>query len=73
MKVLCALCDKEMESREEDVYVTVSWVMEDLLIRNNIPYDKTLQRVVKLCTECWNALEHKPQGENTYWMFHKDI
>ena len=74
MKVSCVLCDREMETRDEDVIVTVSWVFSDVIKRNNVQCSKNVPRVVKLCKECWESLKDKPpQESNSYWTFNKTL
>ncbi|MEM2094351.1 MAG: hypothetical protein QXI32_03535 [Candidatus Bathyarchaeia archaeon] len=74
MRVSCILCDREIETRDEDVYVTVSWILSDILKKNNLQISKNIPRVAKLCSKCWQSLDNKPPPEsNTYWMFNKTI
>ncbi len=74
MKVSCILCNKEMETRDEDVIVTVSWILSDILRKNNLQCNRNIPRVVKLCTGCWESLKDKPsQDSSTYWLFNKTI
>jgi len=74
MNISCILCDRQMETRNEDVFVTVSWIFRDLIKRNNIQYNKSIPRVVKICKGCWeNALKDKREGADYYWLFNKAI
>ncbi len=74
MNVSCAICDRQVDTRKEDINVTVSWVFEDLLKKNNVKYDKKAPRVVKICNDCWNnKLKSKPEGKDFYWSFNKGI
>ena len=74
MNISCILCDKQMDTKNEDVIVTVSWVYSELIKRNNIQSNKSLPRVIKICKSCWeNIIKDKPQGSNYYWLFSKVI
>lgn len=74
MIVPCTLCDKQMDTKNEEAIVTVGWVYSDLLKRNNIKSNKSIPRVVKLCKKCWEeALKDKPQEDNYHWSFNKTI
>lgn len=74
MKVSCILCNKQMETKNENVTVTVNWVYKDLAKRNNLQYKENTPRIVKICKKCWeNTLKDKPEGRDYYWTFVKDI
>jgi hypothetical protein len=73
MKVTCAICDKEKETKKEDITVTVRWILRDLIKRNKIQYEKNIPRVVKICKKCWASLKDKPSGNDYYWLFNKEI
>ena len=74
MNVSCTLCDKQIDTRNEEVTVTVSWVFSDLIKRNNIKFEKSTPRVVKICKKCWeDVLKDKPEGTDYFWLFNKAI
>jgi hypothetical protein len=74
MNISCILCDRQIDTKNEDVIVTVNWVYSELIKRNNIQLSKNLPRVVKICKICWeNIIKDKPQGNNYYWLFSKAI
>ena len=74
MNISCTICDRQVDTRNEDVTVTVSWVFENLLKNNNIKLDKRAPRVVKICKKCWeNTLKNKPEGKDYSWSFNKTI
>lgn len=62
-----------METTREDIFVTVSWVLKDILEKNHIKSDKELPRIVKLCRACWESLKEKPQRDDYYWILDKTI
>ena len=72
MKTICFLCDKAMQTRNENIFVTVDWIFKDILEKNNVKYDKAIPRVVYICEQCWKSLKEGPQGED-YWIFDKNI
>jgi len=72
--ISCALCNKQMDTKKEKVRVTVEWVLKELIKLNEINDDKEFPRVVKICNNCWiNKLEKKPEKEDLYWEFSKEI
>ena len=74
MDIQCDICDRQVNTRNEDVYVTVSWVCNDLVKKNNVQSNKNFPQVVKICKQCWeNTLKDKPQGTDYYWLFNRTI
>ena len=74
MNIQCTICDRQVETKNEDVFVTTNWVCSDLVKKNNVQLNKNLPRVVKICKKCWtNTLKDKGQGTNYFWMFDKTI
>ena len=74
MNIQCTICGRQIESKNEDVCVTVNWVANDLVKKNNVKLNKNLPRVVKICKNCWNnTFKDKPQGSDYYWFFDKTI
>lgn len=74
MIISCALCDKQMDTKKEKVRVTVEWVLKELMKLNEIIDDKEFARVVKICDNCYvNKLAKKPDKEDLYWEFNKEI
>jgi hypothetical protein len=54
MKVTCNLCDKEVETKEDDLYMTVKWCFDEILKLNDVEVDKDLSRVISICSNCWS-------------------
>jgi len=74
MKVTCVLCEKEADTKEEDVYVTVEWCFDEMLKLNSIEVDKDLTRIVLVCSDCWTKkLLKKLSTEGHYWIFDKEV
>jgi hypothetical protein len=74
MKVTCVLCEKEADTKEEDVYVTVEWCFKEMLRLNGIEVDTDLGRVVLVCSDCWSKkLLKKLSTEDYYWIYDKDV
>jgi len=74
MNVSCVLCERQIDTKNEEVAVTVSWVLNDLVKRNNVKFEKNAPRVVKICKKCWdNVLKNKPEGSDYYWFFNKGV
>ena len=73
MKIPCILCDTSMDTSKGDIYVTVSWVLQDLLEKNNVECDVDLPRVVKVCETCWEAFKEKPKQESCFWIYDKKV
>ena len=74
MKVTCNLCDKEVETKEEDLYMTVKWCFDEILKLNDVEVDKDLSRVISVCSDCWfNKLKNKISADNYYWMYDKEV
>ncbi len=74
MKVTCSLCDKEVDTTKEDVFMTVKWCFEELLKANAIEVNKDLGRVISVCGDCWtHKLEKKLSTEDYYWIYDKEV
>ena len=74
MRVPCALCDKVVETKKEDLYVTVRWCFDEMLKANNVETDKDLGRVISVCKKCWsNQLKNKPSIDDYYWIYDKTV
>lgn len=74
MKLTCSLCERDVDTKKEDVFMTVKWCFEELLKLNKINIDKDLSRVVGSCSDCWaNKLKKKLSSKNYYWIYNKEI
>lgn len=74
MIVPCVLCERQIDTRNEEVIVNVSWIFNDILKKNNVQLNKNIPRLVKICKKCWTTtLKDKPQGNDYYWIFNKTI
>ena len=74
MKVPCVLCDKEVETKKEDLYMTVKWCFDEMLKENNININKDLGRVISVCSNCWtNKLKTKLSIEDYFWIYDKEV
>jgi len=74
LKTKCFLCEKEVDTKKNNVYVAVRWYFKEALAMNNINLEKEIPRVTHICAKCWkNALKKKPNAENWYWLFNKEI
>jgi len=74
MIVSCIFCDRQIETKNEDVVVTVDWIYKELIGKNNLQTNKNISRIVKICTKCWeNSIKDKPKGNDYYWLFNKSI
>ena len=73
MNVACVLCNGEIETIDDDVVVTVSWVFQEIIQKNNLQLDQPLPRVVKICKKCWDSIENKPDSNDYYWLFNKSL
>jgi hypothetical protein len=74
MKVACSLCEKEVDTTKEDVFMTVKWCFEELLKANEMEVNKDLGRVISVCSDCWtNKLEKKLSTEDYYWVYDKEV
>jgi hypothetical protein len=74
MEISCSICNRQVDTSKEDVYVTVNWIGNDLIKKNNVKLNKKLSRVARICNTCWeNTLKDKPKGTDYYWSFDKDV
>jgi hypothetical protein len=74
MKVACTLCDKEVETKENDLYMTVRWCFDEMVKLNDLKVDKDLGRVIGVCADCWsNKLKKKLSVDDYYWMYDKEV
>ena len=74
MDIACSICDRQVDSNKEELFVTVNWIGNDLVKKNNVKLKKNLSRVVRVCKNCWNnTLKDKPEGTDYFWMFDKTI
>ncbi len=74
MKVSCTLCEKEIETRNEEFYMTVRWCFEEMLKLNDIKVDKNLERLVGVCSDCWtNRLKRKLSIDDYYWLYNREV
>lgn len=74
MKVTCSLCEKEVDTTKEDVFMTVKWCFEELLKANEMEANRDLGRVISVCSDCWiKKLEKKLTIEDYYWVYNKEV
>ncbi len=74
MKIPCNLCDKEVETQNEELYMTVKWCLDEMLKLNDLEVDKDLGRVVSVCSDCWsNKLKKKLSVDNYFWIYDKEV
>jgi len=74
MKVNCILCEREVETKNEDVFMTVRWCFVEMLKLNDIKVDRDVGRVVEICSKCWtDKLKNKPSMQDYWWVYNKEI
>ena len=74
MKITCTLCEKEVDTKNEEVFMTVKWCFEEMLKLNDIKIDKDIERVISVCSDCWTKkLKEKPSVKDYYWIYSKEI
>ena len=74
MKIPCNLCDEEVETQNEELYMTVKWCLDEMLKLNELEIDKDLGRVISICSDCWsNKLKKKLSGDNYFWIYDKQV
>jgi hypothetical protein len=74
MKVSCTLCDQEVETKNDDFYMTMKWCFEEMIKLNEIQLEKDLRRVVGVCSQCWTEkLKNKLSIDDYYWLYNKEI
>jgi hypothetical protein len=50
------------------------WIYQDLLNANGLQSDKTLSKIVGICSACWNnVFKKKLTVEDWYWEYNKTI
>ena len=54
MEIACVLCNTRMETTKEDVYVTVRWMLKEILQLNQETANE-VPRICRLCATCWTA------------------
>lgn len=73
MILSCNLCNNQMDTKKEKVFVTVEWIMEELLKLNDIQHSD-FRRVVNICNDCWeNKLKKKPDKKDYFWTVNQEI
>ena len=74
MNIQCSICDRQLNTKIDNVYITVNWVCNDMIKKNKVQLNKNLPRIVKICDTCWGStLKDKPEGTDYYWLFNKTI
>jgi hypothetical protein len=73
MEVTCTICGKTCDTKKEDVFVTVGWVLEKIAKDNGINHEG-FPRVSMVCNICWNGkLKKKPEGSDYFWTYSKEV
>jgi len=61
-----------MNTKKDNVIVTVNWIYNDLVKRKKISQNKTIVRIVKLCESCgMTVFKDEPKEKNFFWTFNK--
>jgi len=74
MQVPCTLCDKEINTKKDNIYMTVRWRFKEMLDINKISLAHELPRVVGICSKCWSSkLKKKLDIDDYYWQYSKEV